>query len=183
MINGFYNERFPILDVDSDLCLREQSLIDADAFFHYYSDPKVAQYILASNPSNKIEASAEIHYCRNLFKYKRGVYWSLARKEDDRMIGAVGLYINNQHNRAELCYDLSRDYWNQGLMTKTLQIVIDFAFKHIGIQRIEAITLKENCASIAVLKKCGFNYEGQLRNYRYFNGRSYHVEMFSIIPT
>ncbi|WP_423062270.1 GNAT family N-acetyltransferase [Candidiatus Paracoxiella cheracis] len=155
---------------------------DTEAFFDYYTDPQVAQYILASNPRNLAEASAEVHYCRNLFKHKRGIYWSLARKEDNRMIGAVGLYINNHHYRAELCYDMARPYWNKGIMTKALQAVLELCFNQIGINRIEAITLNENVASMALLKKLGFVYEGALKNYRYFNGKSHDVEMFALTP-
>ncbi|WP_251365719.1 GNAT family N-acetyltransferase [Coxiella-like endosymbiont of Rhipicephalus sanguineus] len=107
----------------------EQMVKDVKAFFEYYTNPEVARYILASNPRNLAEATAEIHYCRDLFKYKRGIYWTLARKEDDYMIGAIGLYINNQHYSAEICYDLSRDYWNRGIMTKVLRKVIEFCFK------------------------------------------------------
>lgn len=180
MINVFYNERFPILDIDEDFFLREQMVKDAEAFFEYYTNPEVARYILTSSPRNLTKAVAEIHYCRDLFRCKRGIYWTLARKEDDYMVGAIGLYINNQHYRAEICYDLSRHYWNRGIMTKALQKVIKFCFKRIGINRIEAVTLKENITSIAILKKVGFLCEGSMKNYRYFNGRSYDIEIFSI---
>ncbi|WP_244897166.1 GNAT family N-acetyltransferase [Candidatus Coxiella mudrowiae] len=71
--------------------------------------------------------------------------------------------INNQHYRAEICYDLSRDYWDRGIMTKALRKVIEFCFKKIAVPRIEAITLKENSASIATLKKTGFSWEGRGR--------------------
>ncbi|QTS84097.1 GNAT family N-acetyltransferase [Coxiella endosymbiont of Amblyomma nuttalli] len=180
MISTFYNKKFPILDVDENFFLREQFIKDAEAFFEYYTHPEVTRYILAFNPRNLTEAIAEIHYCRNLFKNECGIYWALARKEDDYMIGAIGLYINNQHDRAEICYDLSHQYWNQGIMTKVIKIVLDFSFHHIPIKQIEAVTLKENSASVTTLRKVGFVYEGSMKNYRYFNGRSYDIEMFTI---
>src|SRR3990167_2189143 len=123
MIQSFYEQQFPLLDVDGNFFLREQSVRDTASFFEYYTDPEVARYILASNPKNLAEAWAEIDYCCSLFKYRRGIYWALARKADDRMIGAIGLYINNDHYRAEVCYDMSRNYWNQGIMTRALQII------------------------------------------------------------
>lgn len=78
-----YNERFPILDIDEDFFLRKQMVRDAEAFFEYYTNPEVARYIFASNPRNLAEATSEIHYYRDLFKYKHDIYWILARKEDD----------------------------------------------------------------------------------------------------
>lgn len=182
MIDDFYKQPFPILDLDDNFYLREQCLSDTAAFFEYYTDPKVAQYILASNPKNHAEASTEIQYCRDLFYQRHGIYWTIARKDNDRMIGAIGLYINNFHHRAEICYDLSRAYWRQGIMTRVIHRVLMYAFLHIGVNRMEALTMKENIASMGVLEKNGFAHEGQLRNYRYFQGRSHDVEMFGLTP-
>lgn len=183
MINAFYNEKFPALDIDEDFFLRKQLVKDAEAFFEYYTHPEeVARYILVSNPRNLAEATAEIHCCRDLFKHRCGIYWTLARKKGDYMIGAIGIYINNQHYQAEICYDLSHQYWNRGIMTKAIKIVIYFSFRHIPINRIEAVTLKENVASVATLKKIGFVHESTIRKYRYFNGQSYNIEVFAITP-
>ncbi|WP_304985365.1 GNAT family N-acetyltransferase [Coxiella-like endosymbiont] len=182
MIHIFYNEGFPILDIDENFFLREQIVKDLEAFFEYYTNPEVTRYILASNPRNLVKATAEIHYCRDLFKYKHAIYWTLARNEDDYMIdSAIGLYINNQHYRTEICYDLSRHYWNRGIVKKALRKVIEFCFKKTAVHRIEAISLKENMISIATFKKTGFSWEGPMKKYRYFNGRSHDIEIFPII--
>lgn len=183
MIQSFYNKCFPTLDVNEEYCLREQEIKDTDAFFEYYADPEVGKYILANKPQNIAEASAEIHYCRNLFRYRRGIYWTLARKADDKMIGAIGFYLNNQHHRGEICYDLSREYWRKGVMTQALQKVVQFAFREMEVNRIEAVTIAENKASIAILKRLGFIHEGVLKQYRYYNGKSHDVEIYSLIST
>lgn len=182
MIDAFYNRAFPILEIDEHYVLREQEIKDTEAFFNYYSQPRVGQYIFANKPRNISEASAEIHYCRSLYRYRRGIYWTIARKEDDLMIGAIGLHINNQHHRAEICYDLNPDFWQQGITTRAMQKVVEHCFSpSVGIQRIEAITVPENIASIAVLKKLGFEFEGALRRYRYFQDKSHDIVIYSII--
>jgi len=182
MIQDFYNRPFPIIDIDNKLQLREQSLNDTQPFFEYYSNSNVSQYILAGVPENLTDAMNEIYYCRNLYYQKNGIYWSLTRKSDDQMIGALGLYINNHHNRAEICYDLSQEYWRQGIMNRTIRKVMTFAFNEIGLSRIEAVTLKENIPSISILTKLGYVHEGTLNNYRQFNGTAHNVELFAITP-
>lgn len=177
---SFYESHFPIVDIDQKFFLREQTIADAEDFFRYYTDPAVSQHILATVPRDLEEARAEILYCQRLFAQQRGIYWALAQRENNRMVGAVGLYINTQHRRAELCYDLARSFWNQGLMTATLSRVLYYAFVEIGLQRVEAITTGENQASISLLKKLGFLHEGCLKRYRYFNGASHDVELFAI---
>lgn len=182
MINEFYNRNFPNLVLNDKFHLREQSLNDTEAFFNYYSDPLVAEHILATTPNNLADARAEIQYCRNLFYYKRGIYWTIACKEKDEMIGAIGLYINNNHHRAEICYDLSRHYWGQGIMTQAIHRIVEYAFQKINIHRLEALTLKANHASIAVLEKVGFVHEATLKNYRYYQNQPHDVEMYGLIP-
>ena len=177
---NFYQEPFPTIDLDDQYILREQSLEDTEAFFRYYTDPEVGQYILATKPATLLEASKEVQYCRNLFYSKQGIYWTIAKKSDNQMIGAVGLYANTMHHRAEITYDLSRDYWRQGIMLKTIQAVVDYALKHMKLMRVEAVTRHENIASMSLLKKAGFVYEGKLSKYRYYNNRAWDIEMFAI---
>lgn len=181
MIIDIYQQSFPIIHVDANYTLREQSTNDAEDFFRYYSsNPMVTRYILATVPPTLKDAISEIEYCRNLFYHKRGIYWSLARRDNNQLIGAVGLYINNHHHRAELCYDLSEEYWGQGIMSKAVTKVLDFAFSKIDMQRIEALTMPENETSMSLLRKVGFEYEGKLRNYRYFKSKSFDVQMFGV---
>jgi len=176
----FYQHPFPIISLDGDYLLREQSLEDTEDFFRYYTDPEVGKYILATKPTSLLEASREVQYCRNLFYTKQGIYWTIAKKSDNRMIGAIGLYANHTHHRAEITYDLSRDYWRQGITKKAIIAVVEFALQTMQLSRIEAVTRHENLPSIAVLKSAGFTYEGTLKQYRHYDGKSWDVEMLSI---
>jgi ribosomal-protein-alanine N-acetyltransferase len=182
MIRNIYNEPFPTLEIDQNFVLREQSLEDTETFLQYYSDPDVHRYILATPPTNLSDAADEIHYCRNLFYQKKGIYWTLAHRKDNRMIGAAGLYINYHHERAEISYDLSKEFWRQGIMGKVLKKLLEYSFSHVGLKRLEAVTLNENMPSQSILSKLGFVHEGMLRNYRYFNGRNHDIEMFGLTP-
>jgi ribosomal-protein-alanine N-acetyltransferase len=182
MIRNIYSEAFPVLEVDENWILREQTLEDTETFLRYYSAKEVHKHILATEPLNLADAADEIHYCRNLFYQKKGIYWSLADKKTNTMIGAAGLYININHQRAEISYDLSKDYWRQGIMSKVLQKIIDYSFNHINLQRIEALTLHINEPSQKILLKLGFVHEGMLHNYRYFNGRNHDVEIYGLTP-
>lgn len=180
MITNFYQRPFPLFELDDQYILREQTLEDTENFFRYYTDHEVGQYILASKPTTLSEASKEVQYCRNLFYTKQGIYWTIARKSDNQMIGAIGLYLNNMHHRGEITYDLSRDYWRQGIMQKAIKAVVQFALTEMHLLRVEAVTRHENTASAALLKKLGFAHEGTLKNYRFYDGKAWDIEMFAI---
>ena len=183
MISAFYQKPFPVIDLDNNYVLREQMLADTEDFFRYYTDHDVGKYILASKPVSLLEASNEVQYCRNLFYTKQGIYWTIAKKSDNRMIGAIGLYINNMHHRAEVTYDLAREYWRQGIMTKAILAVVNYAFRHMEIFRVEAVTQKDNVASVNLIKKLNFQHEGTLKKYRHYDNRSWDIEMFAMIAS
>ena len=181
MINDFFSAPFPTLDVDNEFLLREQDTQDAEAFLAYYSHKNVGQHILAAKPDNLADARTEIHYCQSLFPYHKGIYWTLASKHNNQMIGAIGIYVNIQHKRGEICYDLNHHYWNQGIMTRAMRVVIDFCFNKMGLVRLEASTLQKNSASIALLKKLNFQFEGTLKKYRYYNHAFHDIQMYALI--
>src|SRR3989338_7414866 len=180
MMTTFYRQPFPTLEFSAEYILREQTMEDTENFFRYYTDHDVGQYILATKPATLLEASKEVQYCRNLFYTKQGIYWTIARKSDNQMIGAVGLYMNNMHHRGEITYDLSRDYWRLGIMQKALTAIVKYALNEMGLARIEAVTRLDNQASIKLLKKLHFVHEGTLKNYRYFDDKAWDVDMFAI---
>ncbi len=180
MISEFYLKPFPSLEIDETYCLREQTLDDVDDFLSYYSNPQVAKYILARIPKNKIQAQEEILYCRNLFYYRQGIAWAIACKKTNKMIGAICIYMNNHHHRAEICYDLHQKYWRQGIVSHAIEKVMTFLFKEAEVHRIEALTVQENSASIGILLKLGFAFEGDLRHYRYHKNKPHDVKMYAI---
>ena len=175
----FFPATFPIIDSCNEYFLREQSVEDAESFLSYYSDPSVSRYILAEIPSTVTEAKNEVLYCRELFYAKTGIYWSLANKKTNLMIGAIGLYVRSTHT-LEICYDLDKQYWRQGIMTKALSTVINYAATTMKAKELFAITMKENTASILLLEKLGFKHHQSLEASRYHKGVFYTVEKYTL---
>lgn len=182
MITDLYTNDFPTLSINDELCLRRPDEKDAETLCAYYQDPEIGKYIMATDPNTLTEAKAELAYNKSITRSRRGIFWAIARKDNDEMIGSVGLYTNNFHHRAELCYDLSKAYWRQGVMTQALQTALDFCFNRAGFMRIEAVTRVENEASQNILLKLGFEFDSVMKNYRYYEGQFFDVNMYSITP-
>lgn len=66
---------------------------------------------------------------------------------------------------ASLGYWIGAPYVRHGLMTSAVGLAMGFAFNHLQLHRIEAACLPNNAASIALLKRCGFEQEGLVRRY------------------
>lgn len=172
---------FPIIDL-GDIYLREKRESDVESFFHYYSDPEVNKFILCEIPQDLEQARRELHYWRGIFYQNDGVYFAIADKATDQMIGSIGLTSHNVYqSRVELSYDLAQRYWQKGIMTRAIKAVVKYAFEVLKVNRIEASVATYNIPSKNLLLKCGFTLEGTLRQHRYHRGRFVDVDFFSLI--
>lgn len=64
---------------------------------------------------------------------------------------------------AELGYWIRQEYWNKGIATNAVQLIVEYGFSQLRLGRIIAGVFSFNTASQRVLEKCGFMKEGTLR--------------------
>lgn len=69
-----------------------------------------------------------------------------------------------------LGYALDKDCLRRGYMTGAVALAADYAFRCLGLHRIEANVMPRNVASLGVLEKNGFQGEGLSRAYLNING-------------
>jgi ribosomal-protein-alanine N-acetyltransferase len=173
---------FPEFDI-GDYVLREKQDYDVVDFFNYYSDPLVNQHIISEIPANLEEARKEL-YWRNIFYQNDGIYFAIAKKENNQLIGSIGLTnFNRYNNRIEISYDLASQYWRKGISFAAIKQVLHYGFYHLNVNRIEAFTAIDNIASKKLLIKCGFQFEGILRQHRFYKGNYVDVDSFSILKS
>ena len=174
-------KNFPTLDI-KDYILREQEEDDLNDFFEYFSDPNVNKYILCNPVTCLEDARKELYYWRNLYYNNQGIYFAIADKKNNKMIGSIGINnINQHHQRAELSYDLASPYWQKGIMTKAINVVANYVFLNSDINRIEAFIAIDNIASKKLLAKCNFTFEGTLRHHRIHLGKKVDVYIYSYL--
>ena len=164
------------------LILREMALDDAGDVFRYSSDPEVFKFT-GGKVHQTIKDSEE--FLKEIFaKYEAQeiIAWGIFHKEDSKLIGNCGfIKWDASQAKAELDYLLSKEYWNQGLMTEAVKRVIGFGFEEMQLNRIQAICEVANIASARVMEKAGMQFEGVLRNYNQHDGKPLDMKMYSII--
>lgn len=174
-------KNFPILETPR-LILRKISLEDAQDIFDYAKDPEVSKYV-SWEPHKSIEDSIKfIEYMLN--KYEKEGYgdWGIEYKENKKLIGTCGfIWWDRKNYKAEIGYVLSREYWNQGLMTEAVREVIKFGFERMFLNRIQARCKVENIASEKVMQKIGMKFEGILREDVFVKGRFWDMKLYSIL--
>jgi len=90
--------------------------------------------------------------------------WKIVLKELGEPIGSISvILIKEDIGECEIGYCLGYDYWNKGIMTEAFSRVIKFLFEEVGANRITATHDPRNPHSGDVMKKCGLQYEGTMR--------------------
>lgn len=168
-LNEVFKE-FPVIETER-VILRELKEEDAEELYNYYSDEKVYKYLDWNGPSSVEDAKKCIAIWRRGFEERWIIRWAILTKTDNKLIGTV-FYGDMEGDfsgkvRADIGYELSRECWNEGIMTEVLKALIPFGFQKLGLYRIQAIANPENTTSIHLLKKVGLQEEGLLRGYEY----------------
>jgi ribosomal-protein-alanine N-acetyltransferase len=90
---------------------------------------------------------------------------------EGQYVGNIGLEKGDDVYRksAELGFFLGEEYWNKGIMTKAVKLIVDFGFNKLDIIRIHASVFQFNEASHRVFEKCGFQKEAILKKAIYKN--------------
>jgi len=105
------------------------------------------------------DANWWIKYCKSEKAKKKLIFAIEIEKE---VVGCVALESIEWH-RAEIGYWLSKKYWNNGIISDAIKIITNIGFKNLKLKRIYADVVANNKASIKVLEKNGYKYEGRLR--------------------
>ncbi len=88
-------------------------------------------------------------------------------------IGGIGLeFMDDIHYQtAELGYWIGENYWGRGIMTAAVTVFTEYALKNYDLIRIFAAIFESNPASVRVIEKAGYTFEGRLRRSVNKNGR------------
>ena len=165
------------------LVLRALKPKDGKALYSYYSDDEVTQFMNFNSLEKETEAADRIEEILAEYRNKESIPWAITLKGEDRLIGTCILTDFTLGAMATLRYDLSKRYWNVGIMTEGLKAIENYAFYQLGLHRIQSFVHPENIASIELLEKLDFKNEGYLRQYQYHYGEKcfQNVFLFSLL--
>jgi ribosomal-protein-serine acetyltransferase len=101
----------------------------------------------------------------NLERFARDGSFDAGIFQDDKLVGVIGLHwINWSHRITSLGYWLSADAQGRGLMTRSVNAMLEHCFSGLGLNRVQSAAATGNERSNAVLRRCGFTLEGVSRD-------------------
>lgn len=116
--------------------------------------------------------------------YKNSDYyrWAIIDKKSLECIGQIAYYfVDSKNEFAEIEYCIGSKFQNIGLATESTKAVIAYGFDKINFHKVQICTMSINPASKRVIEKCGFVYEGTLRDFFFINGKRISRLYFSML--
>jgi ribosomal-protein-alanine N-acetyltransferase len=153
----------PFLEIKSKrLILREIQESDCKAILFLRSDKTINKFIERPENRKTKNISDAIKFIKELnenLERNKSITWGVALKNDPKIIGTICLWNFSQNNKtAEVGYDLDPKFQRKGILNETLKMIIDFGFKELKLDKIEAFTSYENESSKKLLEKNGFHF-------------------------
>lgn len=147
------------------LILRRFQAEDAQAMFdNWASDTEVTKFLTWPTYQNVDWAVGYIQSLQTSYDNDDFYSWIIELKEAGEPIGSIGVVnMNESVNSVEIGYCIGRKWWHKGITSEAFAAVIKFLFDNTDVNRIEAKHDTRNANSGRVMKKCGLQYEGTLR--------------------
>ena len=145
------------------ILLRPWRESDAEALFKYACDPDVGPRA-GWPPHRSVEESLTV-IC-TFFNNDRT--WAIELKETGEAVGCIGYLVHGESNidigehDAEVDYWVAKPYWNQGICTEALRLMIAYCFHEQGFNALWSDFFVDNPASGRVMEKCGFHDTGTI---------------------
>ncbi|MGC1246814.1 MAG: GNAT family protein [Spirulinaceae cyanobacterium] len=172
---------FPKLETEN-LQLRELQRDDLLAIRTIFSDPQVTKYHVYETTTGLEKIDFIIQSRLDVWYQGQGIPWVIIKKDEQKVIGCCAyVSIDNQNRESRLVYELASQYWRQGIMTEALTEVIDFGFKSLQLNRVEAFVMTENIASSKLLEKLDFSLEGVSREKGFWKRKFHDLKLFSLL--
>ena len=154
------------------LLFRRFTPADCDAVFRNWASDEQVQS-LYSEPVYETPEAARGLLERYIAAYEReDVYrWAMIEKQSGDCIGQIAFFLVDSKNHfAEIEYCVGRAFQNNGYATEATKALMAYGFDRIGLHKIQICTKTINAPSKRVIEKCGFTYEGTLRDYFFMDG-------------
>ena len=150
------------------LILRDLSVDDYEDLHDIRFHPQVIKFIERERIEDKLEIKTFITDRLKAIENKSLCFWGITEQGSSKLIGTICLWnFNPAKTVAEIGYELHPDHHTQGLMSEAMKAVLNFGFKQLHLNAIEAFTHKNNESSKALLSKFNFKLDVQRKDDEY----------------
>jgi RimJ/RimL family protein N-acetyltransferase len=137
------------------LSLRPLVAADAEAYAAMRFHPAVSKWLPTAEGDPIEAARGTIGRFAAGWQQRRHAPWGVFLQ--DRLIGHAGLNFVPEFGETEVLWAFHPDAWGRGYATEAARAALAYGFDTLALKLIFAITLPDNLASQAVMKRLGLS--------------------------
>src|SRR3954462_10643420 len=158
-----------MLDVDRPLpslqgdftTLREVAASDVYALFTLFSDPAVTAH-MAPPPPTLAKFAGFVEWSHQQRAQGLGACFGIVPEGMTVAVGILQVRLEPAMSNAEWGFVLSTHFWSTGVFGDAANVLIDFAFTTMGVERLEARIALRNERAHAAVHKIGARFDATL---------------------
>ncbi len=156
------------------LMLRELDIEDAPALYRNWGQYAASTAGLRLEPfTARRQMRDYIDRAAKRYKNPNFYCWVITIAESEDPVGIAGMNIVSASDEVgSLFVSIGEPFADKGYAAEALRAIIDYAFRDIGFNRIEAHSTPGIGISAELMKQCGLNCEGRARQ-RYKTGTGF----------
>jgi diamine N-acetyltransferase len=164
--------------------LRPLCSSDVPLLMKWINDPEVQQYILGYLPAGE---EAEKEWVKKAAAMNpRGTPMDIVfmiETLSGKPIGTMGLHQIDWKNRNATTGTLigEKRYWGKGFGTDAKLALLEYAFNHLGLHKINSSVIEYNDRSRMYSLKCGYKVEGRRKSMVFVKGRFWDVVLLGVL--
>ncbi len=171
---------FPNIET-KNLILRKMDYNDINDLFEMRRDPRMNEYVDTKLDESTDETRTYIDKMNKGVNDNKWIIWAIEHKQENKVIGSICIWnINMEQTSAELGYGIIPDYQGQGLMKEAVLSIVEYGFKVMNLNVLDAYTEENNLKSISLLERCNFTEVNRVDDEGYFSNRVYHMVVYRL---
>lgn len=118
---------------------------------------------------------------QKLFDENKEIIFAVTLKDTGKLIGAIGLTMRPEFNKAEFGYWIGVPFWNNGYASEALMVILKYGFEELKLNKMYAHHFSTNHASGRVMIKNGLKEVGLLKEDIIKDGKYIDVKLYEIL--
>lgn len=150
----------------TDAKAKLQMELDNKEFFKEFSVINSEDFYTLLMQKEAIEQSTENRQAGREYNF------AIVENTSDKLVGTINLFriFRGPLQSSMIGYAIDKQHNGKGFATEAIRLTVNYAFKELGLHRIEAGVMPHNPRSIRALEKSGFEKEGLAKKNVKING-------------
>jgi RimJ/RimL family protein N-acetyltransferase len=135
-----------------------------------------------SSPITVKEQRAFIERATQKMSQNKSLTYGVFLSPENECIGSISTHqIDWENFKTEVGYWIATPHTRKGYATEACVSMLEYLFMELGLHRVSASVVPDNVASLQVLKKLNFSYEGLAKEALYTPGKWKDLTVYALL--